>query len=190
MASRMSLQRDIEIVPLDAVRGVAQHQVAVAVLAGDLERRLVVARPTPAGELLVLQHLARIEGGDVAALRRRGQIVHAPQRSAPVQMPQRAIRANSHGVGALARGQQPDLAGLRILNRLGGKGSGRGIQKKATGRLIIDPSIRRGADSQSAASRLIGTLFVACPKSVPMSRDAAGTSACATGRAASSPAPR
>jgi len=28
-------QRDIEIVPLDAVRDVAQNQVAIAVLAGD-----------------------------------------------------------------------------------------------------------------------------------------------------------
>jgi hypothetical protein len=36
-------------------------------------------------------------------------------------------------------------------------------------------------DSQSAASRLIGTRFGACPAGVPMSRDAAGTSACATG---------
>jgi len=36
------------------------------------------------------------------ALQRRGQIVHSPQRRAPIQMPQRAIRANSHGIGALA----------------------------------------------------------------------------------------
>src|ERR1017187_8587500 len=36
-----------------------------------------------------------------------------------------------------------------------------------------------GADSQSAASRLIGTLAECAPKSVPMSRDAAGRSACA-----------
>ena len=40
---------------------------------------------------------------------------------------------------------------------------------------------RRGADSQSAASRLIGTRFGARRAGVPMSRDAAGTSACATG---------
>src|ERR1017187_4576766 len=45
----------------------------------------------------------------------------------------------------------------------------------------INSQSRRGADSQSAASRLIGTRFCACPASVPMSRDAAGTSACVTG---------
>src|ERR1035437_9074755 len=45
----------------------------------------------------------------------------------------------------------------------------------------INSQRRRGADSQSAASRLIGTRLGACPASVPMSRDAAGTSACATG---------
>src|ERR1035437_7997742 len=39
---------------------------------------------------------------------------------------------------------------------------------------------RRGADSQSAASRLLGTRFGARPAGVPMSRDAAGTSAGAT----------
>ena len=38
----------------------------------------------------------------------------------------------------------------------------------------------RGADSQAAASRLIGTLAERAPKSGPMSRDAAGKSACAT----------
>jgi hypothetical protein len=38
----------------------------------------------------------------------------------------------------------------------------------------------RGADSQSAASRLLGTRFGARPAGVPMSRDAAGTSAGAT----------
>ena len=37
-----------------------------------------------------------------------------------------------------------------------------------------------GADSQSAASRLIGTRYHVRPASVPMSRDAAGRSACAT----------
>ena len=113
-----------QIVPLDAVRCVAQNQVAIAVLAGDFERRLVVARPAPTGELLVLEHLAGIERGDVAALRRGGQVVHTPQRRAPIQMPQRPIRANSHGVRTLARGQQPDLAGFRILNRLGRESSG------------------------------------------------------------------
>jgi len=41
-------------------------------------------------------------------------------------------------------------------------------------------SHRSGADSQSAASRLLGTRFRARPAGVPMSRDAAGTSACAT----------
>src|ERR1039458_7773354 len=45
----------------------------------------------------------------------------------------------------------------------------------------INSQRRRGADSQAAASRLIGTRFGACPAGVPMSRDAAGTSACATG---------
>ena len=36
-------------------------------------------------------------------------------------------------------------------------------------------------DSQSAASRLIGARFGACLAGVPMSRDAAGTSAYVTG---------
>ena len=118
-------QRDIEIVLLDAMRDVAQNQVAIAVFARDFERRLVVARPAPTGKLLVLEHLAGIERGDIVSLRRRRQIVHTPQRRAPIQMPQRPIRANSHGVRALARGQQPDLAGFGILNRLGRKRSGR-----------------------------------------------------------------
>src|SRR5450759_460811 len=44
----------------------------------------------------------------------------------------------------------------------------------------INSQRRRGADFQSAAFRLFGTRFGACPAGVPMSRDAAGTSACAT----------
>ena len=115
-------QDDIEIVAADAVGDVAQDQIAVAVLARDLERGLVVARAAPAGELLGLQHLAGVEGGDVAAGGRRGQIVGAPQGSAPVEMAQRAIGAEPHGVGTLARGQEPDFAGVGVLNRLGGEG--------------------------------------------------------------------
>jgi hypothetical protein len=37
-------------------------------------------------------------------------------------MAQRAIGAQPHGVGALARGEEPDFAGVGVLNRLGGKG--------------------------------------------------------------------
>src|ERR1019366_3151535 len=48
----------------------------------------VIARAAPAGELLGFQHLARVEGGDVAAGGRRGQIVGAPQGSAPIEMAQ------------------------------------------------------------------------------------------------------
>jgi hypothetical protein len=39
---------------------------------------------------------------------------------------------------------------------------------------------RNSPESHSAASRLLGTRFGARPPSGPMSRDAAGTSACAT----------
>src|ERR1019366_1114259 len=45
------------------------------------------------------------------------------------------------------------------------------------------PTQECGADSQSAASRLLGTPAGRARKSVPRSRDAAGTSACATWRA-------
>src|ERR1019366_5538950 len=72
------LQDDIEIVAGDAMGGVAEDQIAAAVLAGDLECGLVIARAAPAGELLGFQHLAGVEGGDVAAGGRRGQIVGAP----------------------------------------------------------------------------------------------------------------
>jgi hypothetical protein len=90
MASLMSFRTISRSLPLDAVGGVAQHQVAVAVLAGDLERGLVVARAAPAGELFVLsiwrgskEEMSRRSGGAArSSMRHRG----APQyrwRSAP-----------------------------------------------------------------------------------------------------------
>ena len=118
------LEDDIEIVAGDAVGDVAQDQIAIAVLAGDFERGLVIARAAPSRELFGFEHLAGVEGGDVAARGRRGEIVGAPQRSAPVEVAQRAIGAEPHGVGALARGQEPDFAGVGVLNRLGGKREG------------------------------------------------------------------
>ena len=118
------LEDDIEIVAGDAVGDVAQDEVAVAVVAGDFEGGLVVARAAPAGELFGFEHLARIEGGDVAARGRRGEIVGAPERSAPVEMAERAIGAEAHGVGTLAGGQEPDFARLGVLN-LCAAGSGR-----------------------------------------------------------------
>ena len=114
-------QDDIEIVAGDAVGGIAEDEIAVAVLARDFEGGLVIARAAPAGELFGFQHLAGVEGRDVAAGGRRGQIVGAPQRSAPVEMAQRAIGAEPHGVGALAGSQEPDFAGVGVLNRLGGQ---------------------------------------------------------------------
>src|ERR1039457_2185903 len=92
-------------------------------------------RAAPAGELFVFEHLAGVEGGDVAALGRRGQIVDAPQGSAPVEVAQRAIGAEPHGVGTLAGGEEPDLAGVGYLKDWGGEGT-TGRKKKAGGRCM------------------------------------------------------
>ena len=115
------LQYDVQIVALNMVRGIAQHEVAHGVLTGEFQRGLVVARAAPAGVLFGLQHLVGIEAGNVTAHGRRGQIFEAPEGRAPVEVAKAAIGAHTHRVGALAGGQQPDLAGIRVLNGLSGE---------------------------------------------------------------------
>ena len=84
--------------------------------------------------------------------------------------------------GNRSRPQGVPLWGRERLTRNARPYLSNGVLRNHAG---INSQRRRGADSQSdsqsAASRLIGTRFGACPADVPMSRDAAGTSACATG---------
>ncbi len=96
------LQGDVEIVLLDAMGDVVEDEVAIAVVAGDFEGRLVVAGAAPAGELLVFEHLVRIEGGDVAAGRGGGEVVGAPERGSPVEMAEGTVGVDAHRVGAMA----------------------------------------------------------------------------------------
>ncbi len=118
------LQHDVEIVLLDAMGDVAKDQVAIAVLACNFERWLVIARPTPAGKLFIFQHLVRVEGRDIAAGRDRRKIVHTPQGRPPIEIAERAIGVNSHGVGTLAGSQQPGFAAFHELHGLGAERCG------------------------------------------------------------------
>ena len=117
------LENDIEIVALDAVGGVAQHEIAVAVFTGDFESGLIIARSAPSGKLFGLEHLVGIEGGDVAEGGRGGEIFGAPERCAPVEVAERAIGAKAHGVGTGAGREKPDFTRLDVLN-LGGQAQG------------------------------------------------------------------
>jgi len=126
------LEDDVKVVAGELVRDVAQDQVADAVPARDLEGGFVVTRASPSGELFVLEHLARVEAGQIAARGWGGEIVDAPQRSTPVEIAERAIDAESHGVATLASSDQPDLAGFVVLDGLGGE-SERGKKTSAGG---------------------------------------------------------
>ena len=112
------LQLDIDAVRQIMVGLVAQHRVAISVFARDLQRRLEVARPAPGRKLLRGQHLGRVEGGELAAPGHGGQILEPPQRRAPIKILQRAVGVHPHRIGALLRGEQPDLASFIILDSL------------------------------------------------------------------------
>src|SRR5262249_9712141 len=84
-----------EVVAGDLGRDVAENEVGDAVVAGDFEGRLVVARAAPAGVLLGFEHLARVEAGEIAADGRSGEVVGAPQGSAPIEVAERAVGGDS-----------------------------------------------------------------------------------------------
>ena len=71
---------------------------------------LEVAGAAPAGVFLIFEHLARVEGGDVAARGGGGEVVEAPERGTPVKMLERAVRVGPEGIGAVFRGEKPDAA--------------------------------------------------------------------------------
>src|ERR1019366_2567684 len=80
------------------------------------------------------------------------------------------------------------LVSLRDPGVAGAHHPGAPDRRPGSGRILLRPiglaaiGHLRGADSQSAASRLLGRSFAARPAGVPTPRDAAGTSAGATSR--------
>src|ERR1035438_8918900 len=57
-------------------------------------------------------------------------------------MAQRAIGAEPHGVGTLPRGKEPHLAGVGVLNRLGGNGES--VKQEQGGCTVHEYSVNPG----------------------------------------------
>ena len=109
----------IQIVTSNVLRDVVEDQVAVSVGTSHFERRFVVAGATPAGIFLRIEHLRRIERGDVTVSGKRGKIIRACNRGSPVDVLQLAVRSNSEGIGTLGRREHPDTRTFEVADRLG-----------------------------------------------------------------------
>src|SRR5262249_32104760 len=70
---------DLELVAVDAMRGVTEDEITITVVARQLESGFEIARSAPARELLRLEHLARVKAGEVAARCRSGEVIGTPE---------------------------------------------------------------------------------------------------------------
>ena len=111
----------LEAVGRGRVALVVQHQVAVAVGEGDLERRLHEQPRPPARVLLRRGGVRRVERGPLGHRRGLGKMVGLRQPSAPVELLQLTARVHPEDVGGVSSVHSEDL-GRRVV---GGRVPGR-----------------------------------------------------------------